>query len=691
MITPTPQVYILEPGDSLTPLTGAIGAKRLYLDVETTSFEHDSYGNKPYAGHRLCGYAVTWDDHPSAYYIPIRHKMPHWNVELEPALRLLHDLVSTAEEWCNANVKFDAHFCAVDGAEFGPKTRLVDLTTRAKMIDSDRIFSGKGGYGLDVLARDWLDLPISAKDNAVQSYLANFRNGNKACKDYAVVGADLLGDYACHDVLAARRLDIYERRVQPALLNHVWEIETLLTPVLYDIEKKGMRVNVAALQATQFMIMTELNAIAEVLHSETGLSIVPHKSADCYELLVNHFGLPVLEFTEEGNPSFNAEALNKYCVHPDVITNPKRTHILKLLERYRDRHTLLTVFVEPYLEQQVNGILHPDYNQLIRTGRMSCKQPNAQQLSHDAKEFIEPDPGCAFLSADQSQIEFRCIVHYINDIECVNAYLQDPDTDFHTWVAKECGIPRKPAKTVNFMVGYGGGKKKVISQLAQNKDLVSSLVEQARTQLEDPNERYRCEQIYRIRHKLERTAEVAVDDLQRDLFEFLCTQRGEHVYETYHNRLPGIRIESDRAYHAALSRGWVKTVQGRMRHLPPKAAWRAFNSVCQGSAADFMKDVTVKLAPRYNPEVRALGLELVAQVHDENLLHGDREITRDPATIKLVANIMEAPTIPLRVPLRIGAGWSDKNWAIASGDEGKLWKDGVTRRAFLGELECKAI
>lgn len=306
---------------------------------------------------------------------------------------------------------------------------------------------------------------------------------------------------------------------------------------------------------------------------------------------------------------------------------------------------------------------------------MSCKEPNAQQLSHDAKELIIPDPGMGFLSCDLSQIEFRILVHYIDDVKAVTAYNENPDTDFHSFVAKECDIPRKPAKNVNFCMGYGGGKKRCVQTLVQIPDVVSSVMEDVKVRLADPEQRDHIERTYRSRNNLPLEAQIDESALQRDMYENLCWKKGEHIYDVYHEKFPGIKVESNVAGTVCRDRGWVRTFDGRKRILPTKAAWRAFNSVCQGSAADIMKYMTVKLAPRYNKTVRDIGITLTAQVHDENLFQGPKDVTRDPRVVKTLVEMMETPRKPLKVPIRASAGWSDKNWAIASGDEGKISVD----------------
>ena len=381
MIKTSDHSFTLEPSDSLMQIGGAIGCKRLFLDFETTSGERFTKGLYPYRGHRAAGFAVTWDNHPEAYYVPMRHFVKESNLSLEHAQAYLKDALTKCQVWSNANVKFDAHVALHEGAEFA--CRLLDTQTGAKLIDSDRML--RGGYGLDVLSRDFCGRVIKDKEDSIQKYLALWNRGNKKAEDYGLVPADKMGDYACEDVLANREVDAYIAKNMPEMSRDIWETEQLLTPVLFDIERRGMRINPEKAEILQLQLMTELAYIEEQIHTETGLAIEPHNSGDCYDLLCGHYGLPVLEFTDKGNPSFDYEAMLKYGVHPGVVVHPNRLRVIKLMERYRDRYTLLHTFVMPYLELHVDGILHPNYNQVVRTGRMSCKEPNAQQLSHEGR------------------------------------------------------------------------------------------------------------------------------------------------------------------------------------------------------------------------------------------------------------------------------------------------------------------
>lgn len=617
---------------SLDELPKLDHANEVFCDFETTSGHPKVKAFRPYHGHRIAGICITADDVKDAWYVPIRCSHTQWNLPLEPTLAWLREVIGTCNDWINHEIKFDAHFGRQDGITFNG--RLIDTLTLAKIIQSDRFT-----YSLDALSFEWLEHDITPLEKRLKAYL-------KSChsQDYGDVPGDIIGEYGCQDVLTTRDLYRYcQRRRQEQTLS-VWNTEIKLTPVLFDMEVAGMRVDPSQLMKKQFMTLYEMSKLEETLHKITGVPIRPHTNEDCYDVLCTHFGLPVLGRTDTDDPSFDKDTLTSYLAHPLVRDDPKLTDIVTKIQHYRKLHTLNSLFLEVYLNEHVDGLMHPSYNQVIRTGRMSCRRPNAQQLSLEAKALVLPYAGYDIVNYDYSQIEFRLIVHYIQDAAAIAAYAADPDTDFHQWVADMCGIARKPAKSVNFAIAFGGGKKKIVSMLASNMELVGNMV----TQVDDL------------------IASGKIQDSQRqEVFAFLCQQRGEQVYRQYHDTLPSLRRTSKRASTNLELRGFVFNAYGRQRHLPVKASYRAFNTVMQSCAADVMKERTVMIAPRYNSWTREHGIILTASVHDATLTNTPHELAQDTRVLRTFAEMLEDTAVKFRVPMRTSCGRSSKNWADA--------------------------
>lgn len=334
-----------------------------------------------------------------------------------------------------------------------------------------------------------------------------------------------------------------------------------------------------------------------------------------------------------------------------MIGDEDKKRVIRLIREYREEAHFFGLFLEPYSRlQDSSGLLHPSYNQCVRTGRMSCSKPNAQQLNKRAKALIVPNEGEGILDIDYSQIEFRLIAHYINDLEAIRAYREDPTTDFHKWVASICGVERTPAKIMNFMMGYGGGKAKTVSSLSGNPDIVAEVTKEVDALIASG----------RIR-----------DSDRAKAFNRLCQERGEYVYTTYHQRLPGIKITTRKAAQLIERRGYVFNAFGRRRYLPRKASYRAFNSVVQSCAADLLKERIVAIAPRYNAKTREYGLRIFALVHDNVAFIGPSASVSSPEVHSFCRSILNHPSVEFRVPIEVEGGWSLRNWTDA-GEATKL-------------------
>lgn len=596
--------------------------KDLFLDLETTSGDPQLDSLNPWQNCSTLGVCVTVDDAKGSWYVPVGHQFGK-NVALEPTTRWISDLLKNCKRWINHNVKYDAHVLKNDlKLELNDEAEMVDTVTRAKLLDSDRITSG--GYSLEALSRDWLDEDVSSYKDAFDRYLV--KN-----KDYGAVPVDIMAPYGGQDAISVRDLWLNTERRLPAQCQSIAAIETKLTRVLFDIETAGLRVDLPQIRKKQHSTLHSMLALQEAIHKLTGAAMRPHVNNDCYDLLVTRYGLPVLAYTVKNglitdSPSFDKEAMNSYLMHPDVLASQDLTLVCKLILEYRKLSTLDSLFLGPYQKLAVNSELHASYNQSVRTGRLSCGKPNMQQLSPEAKALILAREGTYFLSADYSQVEFRIIVHYLNNEAAVAAYLKDPDTDFHQWVADMCGIPRKPAKNINFAIGFGAGRKKILRMLRGNMELMHSLQAEAHDSRE---------------------------------FDRLCFERARHVYETYHKTLPELAWLSRVASDAVKQKGYVFDAYGRHRHMPEQLAWRAFNNVIQGSAASLMKERMVATSPRFNPAIRAFGIRQLASVHDEILFEVPQAVTAND----LIGNTMENTLVTFRVPIRVGLAKSARNWA----------------------------
>lgn len=568
--------------------------EEIFLDVETTSFDDKVPALNPWEGHRIAGIAICAEG--DASYIPVRHQHGE-NVPLDEARDWLAEVLATCGTWVNHNVKFDAHFVAHEGIAI---PTLVDTVVLAKMIDSDA-----RTHALKPLCRD-IGLPM---DEEVE--LKAWLKGAKT-KDYGAAPADIVGRYAKMDVIGNRALYRHLLEQLPSDMEELWEMEKKLTNLLYRMEVRGLHTDRDECRREQVRSLRAMVEASDRIQELTGVEL--KNSPKClFEILCVQLGLPILARTDNGSPSFDKAALKLYEGLPEVRFDERASGVIDALGTYREEAQFKGLFADSFIEKGPH--LHPSYNQLVRTGRMSSSGPNSQQLNKRAKKLIVPKG--AFFSTDASQVEFRVIAHYIQDEDVIRAYTDNADTDFHTWVAELCGVDRKPAKTMNFAMAYGAGKQKITQQLSQMLEV----------ETDDPRE-----------------------------FERLTQMRANEIFARYHERLPGVKRTSEKANASCRRKGYIRNVYGRRRHLPLSQTHKAFNSLVQGCAMDITKTKMV--------ELDEFGARIVANVHDEILIDDDPKIINDPEWQREVLAILEGPT-KIRVPIRWDWGTSEESWADA--------------------------
>lgn len=644
------------------PLEKFVNRRDIYLDFEASSGDPSIAALNPHRVEecRALSFGVTADNDPGTYVLDIR------TVGRDNFIRAARAILTTCKRWINHNVGFDAHIAYNDLGIPTPRI-LVDTLDLAKIVDSDRQF--KGGYGLDWLSYWWIKEDIKKYELRVKTALGKSKN-------YADCPTDILAEYNGQDVISNRRIWRYIQAHTPADCLEVQAEELALCYNVVMIERRGMRVSPKQLRAQEFINLNRLSDYEDKLEVLTGRRFRPHVTDDVYDVLCGQYGLPVVKHTDNWNEfedeedeyvSFDKYALAEYQSMPFAPQD-----VIQLIVDFRKLNTQNTLFVKPLQLKHVNGRIHPYYNKTVRTGRMSCRDPNAQQMDKLAKKLILASEGCSLLSIDWSQIEFRTIVHYINDAAAIAAYIADPDTDFHQFTAEMCELlcpvyndpvahaktfdadgvcktcknGRKSAKTINFLMGYGGGRDRLLMALMKEPAIVNAVMKDV--------------------ERLIREGKIK-DDERKEAFDAIARKRAEGIYWKYHAKLPTLKTMSKVAECAARKNGYIKNLAGRRRHLTDRQHI-AFNTANQSSAADMMKYTANDVAAA----LEGTEIGLIGLIHDEFLFEGPTELINDPRTVRDIIDILEHPRIKLRVPVRCSYGLSDKDWYSAGLAEAKL-------------------
>ena len=164
--------------------------------------------------------------------------------------------------------------------------------------------------------------------------------------------------------------------------------------------------------------------------------------------------------------SSSAKAILEEMDHPGA----------KLIVSYRAWDKANSTYYKKW-EKSVDeqGILHPNLNlHRVVTGRQSASDPNLHQVpryrtEYKVKDLIIARPGNVIISADYNQAELRVGVSVAQEENMAKIFRQPGKIDIHQDVADALGLKgkdgRDAAKTINFMILYGGGAEKLAKKL----------------------------------------------------------------------------------------------------------------------------------------------------------------------------------------------------------------------------------
>jgi DNA polymerase-1 len=429
--------------------------------------------------------------------------------------------------------------------------------------------------------------------------------------------------YACADVDMTTRLvdGLTEELRERGLWSLFSEVEMPLVPVLIDMERAGVRLDLAVLRDMAGHLDERLRQLEREIQDVVGYDFNVNSTQQLSDALFQKLALPAdgLKKTQSGHYSTAAEVLEGLRgLHPVVDLILEQRQLTKLKSTYVD--------ALPQLVNPRSGRVHTSFNQTgAITGRISSSNPNLQnipirtELGREVRRAFVAEEGCKLVAADYSQVELRIMAHIAPDLGLLGAFERGEDIHAAT-AAAVLGVPldqvtkdqRRIAKSVNFGLSYGQSAFGLAQQTGMNRE---------------------------------------------EAAQFIKT-----YFETY----PGVREYIERTKSQAAQQGYVETLLGRRRYFPDMAKMRgperaraereAINMPIQGTAADILKIAMIRL----HRALRRQGLHarMLLQVHDELVLEApDEEVE---AVVPLVRDVMCGAfelRAPLRVDVKVGQNW----------------------------------
>jgi DNA polymerase-1 len=434
----------------------------------------------------------------------------------------------------------------------------------------------------------------------------------EAAVDYAGERADLVGQLAplLADQMKKEQLtDVYAT------------LELPLIPVLIDVERAGVRVDVPALLAQSQKVEQELTRLMTQVYSLSGGEFNIGSPKQLAEVLFDRLNLPVLKRTGTSKaPSTAVEVLEELA-----LTN----ELPRLILDWRGMSKLKGTYIDalPQLVNPNTGRVHTSFNQAVAaTGRLSSSDPNLQnipirtELGREIRRAFIADPGHVLISADYSQIELRVLAHLSDDESLIEAFRRGDD--IHDQTAARVFGPasgmdkhqkRSIAKMINYALLYG------------------------------------------------KTAFTLSKDIG------VTPQIAQEFIDSYFSGFPRVRQFLDRTLDEARASGVVKTMYGRRRRVPEiisrnfqdrsRAERETLNMPIQGTAADIMKRAMIDTHARLRDRPTA---RMILTVHDELLFEVPKAEADELAA--LVRDSMQSAaqlSVPLTVDVGIGENWKE--------------------------------
>ncbi|MEZ3426767.1 MAG: bifunctional 3'-5' exonuclease/DNA polymerase [Lachnospiraceae bacterium] len=259
----------------------------------------------------------------------------------------------------------------------------------------------------------------------------------------------------------------------------VEEIESPTAVYLGIMKTNGIPVNLPLMQERKAEAEAEMERIRKEIEFIIGdVNIGANCSTQAFKnYLYKDLGLPILKTTEtnrEAADDMTMTLLKEWC----DANRPELSDLFTLVQEYRKWGKIKSTYIDGYLKylNPVTGCIHPELFALSTdTGRMNCRNPNAQNMPRKTNDpigvrnFIKAPDGCLILSLDFSQIELRVGAFYCRDEVMMDTYRKNGDIhaattsvifgvsyeeaqDKHSENYKE---HRTIAKNVNFGTFYG--------------------------------------------------------------------------------------------------------------------------------------------------------------------------------------------------------------------------------------------
>lgn len=465
----------------------------------------------------------------SRAYFPFRHKGPG-NLS-GTTLAALRNVIENAPKIVFHNAKFDLVSLKTLDIDYFDRDWYCTMVI-AHLINENWPLS----KGLDSVARCYLGEEFHKVDNPIMKQIANSAG-------WEYIPAYLMVEYAAVDAELPLRLmaKLYDKFMAEGL-NEYWPHKRELIETVIEMERRGVLIDTDLCERMIERANEEMEK-----HSNALGGLNPRSSTDLKKLLLEDLRLSPIYHPKTGRVTFDKAAI---AVYEEILARLNLPHAQHILA-YRGWGHSKSNFYSAYLSHlSPDGKVRPSYlhhkddaDGGTLTGRLSCREPNLQQIPRVSnkewngavKKAFKPTPGYKLWEADFAQLELRIGAAYAGEHTLLRIF--EEGRDVFTEMSQTLNMARHDTKTLVYSMQYGAGVNRIMN--------VFGVTETEARRIKD------------------------------------------HYFTTY----PGFRTLSDMAQATAKSRGNIRIWSGRYRHFRDrqKEAHKALNSAIQGGAADVVE------------------------------------------------------------------------------------------------------
>lgn len=449
-------------------------AKIIAFDYETAPDE--AYLNEEKAAldaHKAhivgCSFSVT---EGTGIYVPVAHKVGK-NIEPTSFDKFLREfLANTAVVKIAHNLAFESQMSYARGIVIMPP--VYDTIAASQMsLKSCTEFRKLTDSGLKKLAAELCGEPLPSFTDVTDG---------RHFDELDAQDAETVRYGAADSDYSLRLYHIFNNWFDCFLPKHRTIVEDIESPTavyLGIMKYNGVPINYPLMLQRKEEAEAEMDRIRKEIAFIIGdVAIGENCSTKAFkDYLFKDLGLPILKTTasdKEAADDMTMILLKEWCDE----NKPELSNLFTLVQEYRKWGKIKSTYIDGYLKHRntATGNIHPELFALSTdTGRMNCRNPNAQNMprkSNDpigVRNFIKAPEGHLILSLDFSQIELRVGAFYCRDKVMMDTYKRGGDIhaattsvifgvsydeaqDKHSADYKE---HRTIAKNVNFGTFYG--------------------------------------------------------------------------------------------------------------------------------------------------------------------------------------------------------------------------------------------